>query len=96
MAAGQQLREQVNKQLDETQSAVDKMSHNLLMSVQERMTEEMKAKQNHVFTNIPILEEPWFLCDTSRVEDHINRIGEIVQLEIPPIPPKLHGAYKIS
>ena len=90
MAAGQQLREQVDKQLDETQSAVDKMSHNLLMSVQERMTGEMKAKQNHVFANIPILEEPWFLCDTSRVEEHINRIGEIVQLEIPPIPPKLH------
>ena len=90
MIGAQQLREQLNKQMEETQAAVDKMSSNLLMSVQERMTREMKAKQNHLTSKVPILEEPWYLCDTSRLEKHINRMGEIVQLEMPPIPPKLH------
>ena len=90
MIAGQQLREGLNEQLEETQTAIDKMSHNLLISVQGRMTREMMEDQNKLSAKVPILEEPWFLCDTSRLEKHINRLGEIVQLEVPPIPPKLN------
>ena len=41
MIAGQQLREGLNEQLEETQTAIDKMSHNLLISVQGRMTREI-------------------------------------------------------
>ncbi|KAI6649096.1 hypothetical protein LOD99_6817 [Oopsacas minuta] len=63
------------------------IKHNKLHSMQERFVGEMEAKLAELRLNAPPTQELRFLCNTQDLEEHISRLGEINQHEIPPIPP---------
>ena len=80
--------QQMEEQLVESRRMLEGlMIHNELHSMQERMVAELEAKRAQLQTNVPPPQEVRFLCDTRDLEAHIARLGEIVRLEIPPIPP---------
>ena len=51
------------------------------------MIRDLEAKMAELLVAAPPPQELKFLCDTQAIKEHITRLGEIVQLEIPIIPP---------
>ena len=79
---------QMEEQLVESQRVLEGlMTHNELRAMQERMVAEMEAKRAELQANVPPPQEVRFMCDTRDLEEHISRLGEIVRIDIPPIPP---------
>ena len=63
------------------------IKHNKLHSMQGGMVRDLEAKMAELQMATPPTQELKFLCDMQDLEEHIARLGEIVQFEIPPIPP---------
>ena len=79
---------QMEEQLVESQRVLEGlMTHNELHAMQERIVAEMEAKRAELQANVPPPQEVRFVCDTRDLEEHISRLGEIVRIDIPPIPP---------
>ena len=51
------------------------------------MVRDLEAKMAELQMATPPPQELKFLCDMQDLEEHIAHLGEIVQFEIPPIPP---------
>ena len=80
--------QQIEQQITETRKMLEGlMTHNELQPMQERIVGEMKTKMAQLQANAPPPQEVRHLCDTRDLEEHIARLGEIVRLDIPPIPP---------
>ena len=85
--ANRVAREQMEQQVAETRAVLEgQLIHNKLHSMQERIVTELEAKLAELQV-APPPQEVRFLCDTRDLEEHIACLGEIVRLEIPPIPP---------
>ena len=79
---------QMEEQLVESQGVLEGlMTHNELRVTQVRIVAEMEAKRAELQANVPPPQEVRFVCDTRDLEEHISRLGEIVRIDIPPIPP---------
>ena len=80
--------QQMEEQLVQSRGMLEGlMTHNELRAMQERMVAEMEAKRAELQANVPPPQEVRFVCDTRDLEEHISRLGEIVRIDIPPIPP---------
>ena len=55
--------------------------------MQERIMAELEATRAEIQANALPPQDLNFLCDTRDLEGHISRLGEIVQLDIPPAVP---------
>ena len=87
MGANQVARQQMKQQITETRAFLEsQMTHNELQTMQERIVADSEAKMAQLQTNGPPLQEVRFLCDTRNLEKHIAFLGEIVRLDILPIP----------
>ncbi|KAI6658093.1 hypothetical protein LOD99_15806 [Oopsacas minuta] len=85
--ANQVACQQMKQQLEETRALVEgKMTHNQLHSISDRLVAEMQTKLAELHLNTPPPHVLRFLCDTQDLERSINRLGEISQQEIHPIP----------
>ena len=88
MGANPGARQQMGQQITETRRMLEGlMTHNSLQSMQKRIVADLEAKLAQLQTNAPHPQNVRFLCDTRNLEEHITRLGEVVQHDIPPIPP---------
>ena len=88
MRANQVATQQIELQIEETSALFEgQLMHNKLLSMQERMVAELEATRAEIQANAPPPQDLKFLCDTRDIEGHISRLGEIVQLDIPPAVP---------
>ncbi|KAI6647873.1 NHL repeat containing protein [Oopsacas minuta] len=79
--------QQMKQQLEESRALVEgRMTHNQLHSMSDRLVAEMQTKLAELHLNTPPPHVLRFLCDTQELERSINRLGEISQQEIHPIP----------
>ncbi|KAI6654363.1 hypothetical protein LOD99_760 [Oopsacas minuta] len=62
------------------------IKHNKFHSMQRRFVAEMEAKLAELHLNAAPAQELRFLCNTQDLEERISRLGQIIQLEILPIP----------
>ena len=89
MGANRVARQQMEQQITETRRMLERlMTHKELQSMRDRIVADLEAKREQVQANAPPPQEVRFLCDTRYLEEHFARLGEIVRLYIPPIPPK--------
>ena len=88
MRENQVAHQQMEQQIAETREYLERqITHNKLHSMQGRMIRDLEAKMAELQVAPPPPQEVRFLCDTRDLEEHIARLGEIVRLDIPPIPP---------
>ena len=93
MRANQVASQQIELQRAETRALFEgQLIHNKLNSVQERIVAELEATRAEIQGNAPPPQDLKFLCNTRDLEGHISRLGEIVQLDIPPAVPG-HAAF---
>ena len=87
MRQNQVSRQQMAEQLAETNEYVKRqIKHNKLHSMQGRMFRDLEAKMAELQMATPPPQELKFPCYMQDLEEHIARVGEMVQFEIPPIP----------
>ncbi|KAI6649084.1 hypothetical protein LOD99_6805 [Oopsacas minuta] len=88
MRADLVARQEVEEELVGARTLLEgQIKHNMLHSMQQKFVAEMEAKLAELRLNAPQAQELRFLCNTQDLEEHISRLGEINQHEIPPIPP---------
>ena len=88
MRANQVASQQIELQIAETRTVLEgQLMHNKLHSMQERIVAELEATRAEIQANAPPPQDLKFLCNTRDLEGHISRLGEIVQLDIPPAVP---------
>ncbi|KAI6649080.1 PEP-CTERM domain protein [Oopsacas minuta] len=88
MRADLVARQEIGEELVGAKTLLEgQIKHNMLHSMQQRLVGEMEAKVAELHLNAPQAQELRFLCNTQDLEEHISRLGEINQHEIPPIPP---------
>ncbi|KAI6649088.1 hypothetical protein LOD99_6809 [Oopsacas minuta] len=88
MRADLVTRQEVEEELVGARTLLEgQIKHNMLHSMQQKFVAEMEAKLAELRLNAPQAQELRFLCNTQDLEEHISRLGEINQHEIPPIPP---------
>ena len=88
MRANQVASQHIELQIAETRTLLEEqLMHNKLHSMQERLVTELEATRAEIQANAPPPQDLKFLCDTRDLEGHISRLGEIVQLDIPPAVP---------
>ena len=88
MRANQVARQEMEREIAETKSFLERqMTHNKLHSLQERIVVDLEAKMAELQVAAPPPQELRYLCETRDLEEHIARLGEIIQYETPPIPP---------
>ena len=82
--------QQMEQELIETRDLLERqIKHNKLHSMQRRIVGDLEAKLAELkLTEQQPPQEVKFLCDTQDLEEHIACLGEIVRIDIPPIPPK--------
>ena len=88
MRANQVASQQIELQIEETRAYMEgQLMHNKLHPMQDRLVAELEATRAEIQANAPPPQDLKFLCDTRDLEGHISRLGEIVQLDIPPAVP---------
>ena len=88
MRAKQVASQQIELQIAETRALLEgQLMHNKLYSMQDRLVAELEATRAEIQANAPPPQDLKFLCDTRDLEGHISRLGDIVQLDIPPAVP---------
>ena len=88
MRANQVARQEMEREIAETKSFLERqIKHNKLHSLQGRMIRDLEAKMAELQVAAPPPQELRYLCETRDLEEHIARLGEIIQYETPPIPP---------
>ena len=86
ISANRVARQQMDQQITETRALLEgQMTHNLLHSFHAKIVTDLEAKMSEMQVAAPP-QVVSYLCDTQDLEERISRLGEIVQLETPPIP----------
>ena len=87
ISANRVARQQMDQQITETRALLEgQMTHNLLHSFHAKIVTDLEAKMSEMQVAAPP-QVVSYQCDTRDLEERISRLGEIVQLETPPIPP---------
>ena len=88
MRVNQVASQHIELQIEETRALLEgQLMHNKLHSMQERIVAELEATRAEIQANASPPQYLKFLCDTRDLEGHISRLGEIVQIDIPPAVP---------
>ena len=77
----------MEQQIAETRAFLEReITHNELHSMQERIVADLESKMAELQASAPPPQEVVFRCHVRDLEEHIARLGEIVRLNITPIP----------